>query len=68
MYQLGLQLLQPGFALLTLGQVTDEAGKKPILPRFHFTDRKLHRKRRAVPSFPNDDATDPDYPPLSVLR
>ena len=65
MDQLGLQLLQPGFGLLALAQIADESGEKAILARFHFADRQLHRKRRAVLALADDDAADPDDPPLS---
>ena len=63
--ELGLQFLQPGFGLLPLGEVADEAGEEAPVAHVHFADRELHGKRRAVVALPDHDAADADDPPLS---
>jgi hypothetical protein len=38
--------------LLLLGEIADKAGEVGHPARLHFPDRKMHRKRRAVPALP----------------
>src|ERR1700730_5574881 len=63
--KLGLQLLQPRFGLLPLGQVADEAGEEALIARPHLSDGKLHRKSRAVPALADDQSADSDDSPFS---
>ena len=51
---------KPRFGHLPLGQVADEAGEETPVARFHFADRKLHRKGRAVLALADDHAADAD--------
>ena len=68
MHELGLQFLQARFGLLPFGQVADEAGEKSPVARFHFADRKLHRKGRAVLALADHDAADADDAALARVH
>src|SRR4249919_3889301 len=68
MNQFGLQLLQPGFGLLALAQITDESREIAIRARFHLADRQLHRERRAILALADDHTADPDDPPLPCCQ
>ena len=67
-HQLGLQLLQPRVGLLPFGQVAHESGEEPLVARFHFADRKLHRERGAVLAFADHHAPDADDAALAGSR
>ena len=60
MHELGLQLLQPRFGLLPLGQIANEAGEEALVAGLHLADGKLHREGRAVLALADDDAADAD--------
>ena len=64
-HQLGLQFLQPGFGLLPLGQVADEAGEEAPVAGSHLADRQLHREGRAVLALADHDPADADDAPLA---
>src|SRR5271166_3378607 len=68
MDELGLQFLKPRLGPLTLCQIANEAGEEALIARPHLSDRKLHRKSRAVPALADDHPADSDDSPLSGLQ
>src|SRR5215216_6438325 len=63
--QFGLQLLKPGFGLLALSEIAYETCEEALIAGSHFSDRKLHRKRRAILAFTHDHAADSDNAPFA---
>ena len=51
-----LQFLQSCVGFLPLREIAHEPGKETLAARDHFSDRKLHRKCRAVLALAHDDA------------
>src|SRR5215831_10414343 len=62
---LRLQLLQPAFGELLVGEVADEAGEMVPLGRAQLADREMYGKGRAVLALADDDAADADDAPLA---
>ena len=66
--EFGLKFLQPGFGFLPFGEIADKAREEALVRRPHFTDSQLHRKRRAIFAFSDNDASDPDDPAFAGPR